>query len=185
MLSRQEFLTVVENAPLMAIDFVVQHPRTQKFLVGRRTNPPAKELYFVPGGRVRKNERQADAIARISKMEFGVEFKREDLLFIGLFEHLYPESPFEEGVKGTHYCVCGVLVKHGVLSAEQCDAIANRMQDAQHSESQWMALDDLFANENVHDNTKAYFLDGSLNRWFAAREYPGFSLPVHLQSKRL
>jgi len=29
--------------------------------------------------------------------------------------------------------------------------------DAQHSESKWMAVSDLIAASNVHENTKAYF----------------------------
>ncbi|MFZ9336231.1 MAG: biopolymer transporter ExbD [Burkholderiaceae bacterium] len=49
------FRSVVAHAPLVAIDLVVQD-RQRRVLLGWRRNPPARGYWFVPGGRVRKDE---------------------------------------------------------------------------------------------------------------------------------
>ena len=48
-LSREEFLKVVENTPLVSIDLIVQDPQG-RILVGYRKNRPAQNTWFVPGG---------------------------------------------------------------------------------------------------------------------------------------
>jgi ADP-ribose pyrophosphatase YjhB (NUDIX family) len=63
-LKKDEFAQVVRNTPLVAIDSIIRDP-DRCVLVGLRTNEPAKGKWFVPGGVVRKNERLADAFARI------------------------------------------------------------------------------------------------------------------------
>jgi len=52
-LAAEDFATVVGAAPLVAIDLLVRAP-SGEFLVGRRKNPPAKDYWFAPGGRIRK-----------------------------------------------------------------------------------------------------------------------------------
>ena len=46
---------VVRLAPLVSIDVIIRDPN-QNVLVALRTNEPAKAFYFVPGGRIRKDE---------------------------------------------------------------------------------------------------------------------------------
>jgi len=53
-LGREEFLEVVERAPLVSIDLIVRRG-DGLVLLGRRTNEPAKDFWFVPGGRIYKN----------------------------------------------------------------------------------------------------------------------------------
>jgi colanic acid biosynthesis protein WcaH len=50
-----EFAHVVCLAPLVSIDLVIRD-NERKVLVALRTNEPAKGVYFVPGGCIRKNE---------------------------------------------------------------------------------------------------------------------------------
>src|SRR3954466_13792753 len=54
-LSDAQFADVVRLAPLVSIDLVIRDPDGD-VLVGLRTNAPAKGFWFVPGGRIRKNE---------------------------------------------------------------------------------------------------------------------------------
>jgi colanic acid biosynthesis protein WcaH len=57
-LSRSSFIDVVKRTPLVSIDIIVENRRNQ-VLLGLRKNEPAKGFWFVPGGRILKNERIA------------------------------------------------------------------------------------------------------------------------------
>ena len=63
-LSDSEFVDVVRNTPLVSIDLIISDPMGA-ILMGWRNNEPAKDTWFVPGGRIRKNERIAEAFERI------------------------------------------------------------------------------------------------------------------------
>ena len=43
----------------------------RKILLGKRKNPPAKNFFFVPGGRIFKSELKKHAFKRILKNELG------------------------------------------------------------------------------------------------------------------
>ncbi len=61
-LSAADFSTVIRSTPLVSIDLILTRP-DGAVLVGRRQNEPAKAYWFVPGGRIRKDERLDAAIA--------------------------------------------------------------------------------------------------------------------------
>ena len=54
-LRQEDFATVVRSTPLVSLDFIVENSRGE-FLLGKRTNRPAQGYWFVPGGRVQKDE---------------------------------------------------------------------------------------------------------------------------------
>src|SRR5262245_59439512 len=91
MLSREAFLEVVRNAPLVSIDVVVRDARGS-VLVGLRNNRPARGWWFVPGGVIRKNERLEQAFRRISQAELGGAQELAATRFLGPFEHLYEDN---------------------------------------------------------------------------------------------
>ena len=97
-----DFETVVRLTPLVAIDMIVRSSEG-RVLVGHRTNEPAKGCFFVPGGRITKNETLAAAFRRISLAELGVEKQIEEARFLGVFEHLYSTNHFDRDGFGTHY----------------------------------------------------------------------------------
>ena len=66
MLDLNTFKTVVENTPLISIDFIVKNSE-KKILLGKRVNKPAKGFFFTLGGRVYKNEKLETAKKRILK----------------------------------------------------------------------------------------------------------------------
>ena len=83
---KNTYLTVIKNTQLISIDLIVKN-KENKYLLGLRNNKPAKNFWFVPGGRIRKLEDFADAIKRISLDEIGVELNNGKSL--GVYRHLY------------------------------------------------------------------------------------------------
>lgn len=142
------FRTVVASTPLVSIDLLLRRD-DGAYLVGWRQNRPAAGFWFVPGGRIRKDERIADAFARISEGELGCAFDLADARLVGLYDHLYPDSVFGETAFGTHYVVLAhrIDVPDGFLPS----------LDAQHARWEWMAPAALLADPAVHANTRAYF----------------------------
>ena len=72
-LEKEVFTTVIDSTPLVSIDLVVVNEH-EKVLLGFRTNKPAKGLWFVPGGRIQKNESLACAFNRLTNQELGCNF---------------------------------------------------------------------------------------------------------------
>lgn len=144
----QDFSQVVRNTPLVSIDLILRDP-TGAVLVGLRTNEPAKGFWFVPGGRIGKNETLDDAFARILKVETGLTQPRSTARFLGVFEHFYDTNRFEQDGYGTHYVVLGYEIE---LSARPAIHL-----DDQHSAIKWLAPSEILAAPDVHENTKAYF----------------------------
>lgn len=99
------FKSVIQHTPLISIDLIIRNEQSE-VLLGKRVNAPAKGYWFVPGGRVCKNETLDDAFVRLIKEELGIEsgMTRADAKFLGVFEHFYDDCVFCDDV-GTHYIV--------------------------------------------------------------------------------
>ena len=147
-LSHDDLRSVIRLSPLAAVDLVIRNAKNQA-LLGFRNNEPAKGYYFVPGGMILKNERIADAFARILKNETGFSARIEDARLLGAFEHFYENNRFGEPGYNTHYVVVGYELK-------LADAATPKM-DAQHSDLRWWTQSELLDSPQVHDNAKAYF----------------------------
>jgi colanic acid biosynthesis protein WcaH len=143
-----EFQRVVRLTPLVAIDLIVRSPEG-RVLVGRRTHEPAKDVFFVPGGRITKNETLAAAFRRISREELGVELQLDRARFLSVNEHLYPTNRFCKKGFGTHYITLAYEV---ILSLE-----TSQLPTDQHGEYAWMSPPELLSAPDVHENTKLYF----------------------------
>lgn len=147
-LAHNDLIEVVKNAPLVSIDLIVRNNRNQ-VLLGLRQNEPAKGFWFVPGGRILKNERIAEAFERIASDELGISLAYKDSNFVGVFEHLYQENFAQEPGFGTHY----VVLAHEIKITET--KLSPR--DEQHSQYKWFDQDSLREAEDIHPYTKAYF----------------------------
>ena len=55
-LEKELFSSIIENTPLISIDLVVKN-HENKILLGKRINKPAYNSWFVPGGRIYKDEK--------------------------------------------------------------------------------------------------------------------------------
>lgn len=148
LLEPERFAQVVRDSPLVSIDLIVQTP-DRRVLVGWRTNEPAKGTWFVPGGRICKDESLDHAFRRITLTELGREYRRSDSRSLGIYEHFYETNFREDGAFGTHY----VVLAHEL---EVSEAIAE-LPDQQHARYRWMPIDELRAESDVHTHVKAYF----------------------------
>ncbi len=146
-LSSSEFKQVVALTPLVAIDLLVRNEHDE-LLVGMRVNPPAKGFWFVPGGRVLKNETLATAFQRLTLVELGTAFQLNDAQFQGLYDHIYEEDFTGATDVGTHYVVLAhtLRVKSNALT----------LPDAQHNAYRWVSSAEALLAPEVHANTKAY-----------------------------
>ncbi len=142
-----DFKQVVQHAPLFAVDLVIVNSQNE-VLMGERINAPAKGFWFVPGGRVYKNERFEQALQRIAKSELGLILKSvNQLALLGLYEHFYKDSSFSKEVS-THY----INATH-VLRLE-CDEL--NLPKEQHSQYRWLGVQTLKKDASVHQYSKVF-----------------------------
>lgn len=153
-LSAEDFATVVRSTPLISIDLIVEN-QAGEFLLGLRTQRPAQNFWFVPGGRVQKDETLERAFARLTEAELGQRFTLSDGEFYGVWQHFYDDN-FSGPDFSTHYVVLGFRLR--------VDADALQLPTAQHNDYCWLTQEALLATQNVHDNSRAYFLSDKADK---------------------
>ena len=147
-LNNEDFLEVIERAPLVSIDLVVLNSRKQ-MLLGQRRNEPAKGSWFVPGGRIQKNEDLHQAFGRITESELGVAQRLSGSRLLGAFSHHYSENFLLRDGISTHYIVLAYEILNWQPSA--------RLPADQHGQYRWWSAEEALCSESVHANTLAYF----------------------------
>ena len=80
-LDKETFSSVIKAAPLVSIDLVIKNKQGQT-LLGERLNKPAQGFWFVPGGRILKDESLADAFKRLATEELGQSFKLDHYVLL-------------------------------------------------------------------------------------------------------
>ena len=143
MLDDATFKKIIDSAPLISIDILLK--KDDKVLLGKRVNKPAQGYFFSTGGRVNKNENVGNAMSRIAKNELNIELEYTPR-FIGVFEHFYDDSIYEN--VSTHY----VNLAYEYEVKEIPD-----LPTEQHSEYKWFTIDELLESKQVHKYTKDYF----------------------------
>lgn len=146
MISNDKFKTVVENTPLVSIDFIIENS-DGNFLLGKRVNKPAQGFWFTLGGRIFKNEPLNDAIKRLARKEFNLKITREMLVFHGVYEHFYNDS-YVDNTISTHYVVLAYRLK-----------INNELilPTNEHTEYRYFSKNELLNHSDVHTYIKNYF----------------------------
>lgn len=147
-LSKSIFRTVIQNTPLISIDFIVKNQNNQ-ILLGKRLNRPAKDFWFVPGGRILKDEPIATAFKRLTIEELGEEFSIHQSTLIGPFDHFYEDNVFDSEFS-THYIAMGYQIN----PKNKLEQLPEKIQ---HQKYQWLDIDRLLADPLVHKHTKLYF----------------------------
>lgn len=140
----ETFKSVIQHTPLISIDLIVRNEQGE-VLLGKRVNAPAKGYWFVPGGRVCKNETLDDAFVRLVREELGIEagITRADAKFLGVFEHFYDDCVFGDYIS-THYIVLAFsfIYKEKVLL------------NSQHQTYNWESK---YLKSFIHKNCSIYF----------------------------
>ncbi|WP_345841987.1 GDP-mannose mannosyl hydrolase [Shewanella algae] len=147
-LERDIFSKVIESAPLVSIDLVVTDSKGM-VLLGERLNRPAKGCWFVPGGRVLKNEPMREAFKRLTRDELGLEYSIDRASLLGIFDHFYDDYVFGNEIT-THYVAIAFVIQLDVQ-------IENLPINKQHCSYQWFSVPCLLADKKVHVHTKWYF----------------------------
>jgi|APHM01.1.fsa_nt_gi ADP-ribose pyrophosphatase len=146
-IDEETWRTVVSQMPIVSVDLVVE--RGDDIILGRRVNPPAEDEWFVPGGRVHKNETLTAAVSRVGSEELGVDVQIDRRL--GVYEHLYTESEFPS-VSSKHYIPVGYKVT--------ISETAHFEADSQHSELS--AFRTPIATEMLHEYVVTYLADANI-----------------------
>ncbi|QDZ90389.4 NUDIX domain-containing protein [Shewanella decolorationis] len=140
---------MVKNAPLFSIDLVVLNEK-REMLVGLRKNEPASGFWFVPGGRMYKGETIVEAFRRITEAELGNSFEREHFIMLGLYDHFYENSCFDESVS-THY----INAPHLML----VDSTKLKLPLIQHDDYRWVPIEAVEADRTIHCFSKVFLSD--------------------------
>lgn len=152
-LDQEKFQDMVRFSVLTSIDLILINDRNQ-VLLGYRTNAPAKGSWFVPGGRIFKDESLPQAALRIAKRELGLQSFPAPLELQGIYDHFYDDSFFASDVS-THYIVIACRCRvPGTLTVTP---------DQQHESLRVFDIPELLESPDVHEYTKNYFRDGPGN----------------------
>lgn len=145
----ESFMNVVRDAPLISLDLIVTN-RQGKVLLGLRRNNPAMGFWFVPGGRVWKNETLDTAFERLTRVELGLALARNSAQFHGVWEHFYDSNAGNREGFGTHYVVLAYRVV--IDEAELALPLAE-----QHQQYRWECPESIATRDDVHPHSRAYF----------------------------
>lgn len=148
MLSNKEFYSAIQLMPLVAFEMLIHHKG--KYLMGKRTNEPAMGYLFNTGGRIRKSETIKDACERLTKTELGMCIPFDRFEFYTNTQHMYDNNVFNDETSTHYVCLCYKCE----LSDEEYSNV--NIKD-QHSSCYWMTSDEILNNDQVHENSKAYF----------------------------
>ena len=146
---REHFVELLRGLPLVSVDLVLVRGGTE-ILLGLRTNRPAQGSWFVPGGRILKDEPRADALKRVAARELGIgDVAGLKPQLLGVFEHFYPDCFAGDIGVSTHY----VVIAHRLdvplgFEVPGCDN--------QHAELRWWPIAEAAANTDVHRYTRDY-----------------------------
>jgi colanic acid biosynthesis protein WcaH len=122
MLSEELFKKVVASTPMVSIDLIVRDTQAN-ILLGKRVNRPAKDFWFVPRGRVLKDETIEQDFTRLLEVELGMN--KISACFRGIYQH-FTEENFT-----THYIV---LANEVVFTADM-----SLLPVAQHNDYRWFS----------------------------------------------
>lgn len=159
MLDKGTFKTVVESTPLVSIDLCLVFEG--KLLMGLRQNEPLRGQWFTPGGRLLKNERWQDGLARIAQTELGLSVNSDDFELMGVWDHFYENSAIDE-VISTHY----VNLPHVSYLKIQPELSL----DPQHELVKWFDLASLIKNRTHNIYMREYA------KWINEKFKPGGGL---------
>lgn len=121
---------ILSSVPIICVDLLIlkqtKIKSRKKFLLMKRNNKPLMGQWWLPGGRVYKNESLLDAVKRKCKEECNLlvdKYKK-----IGIIEYIGVEAPFKNMKDGVHIVsiVYEVTPKNGDI-----------LLDSQHNDYNW------------------------------------------------
>ncbi len=83
---------ILRNMPICCVDIVIQDEKG--ILLVYRKNEPVKNTWWLPGGRIYKDEKIEDAVLRKAFEETGLKVQIKNK--IGVYETIFDDNPFME-----------------------------------------------------------------------------------------
>jgi colanic acid biosynthesis protein WcaH len=90
LIDQKTYKKIYSLVPIPCIDILITHHN--KFLLGKRVQKPAQKQWFVPGGRIFKNETLTQAARRKVKEELGINIRVSDLKFLNAQQTIFKDS---------------------------------------------------------------------------------------------
>jgi colanic acid biosynthesis protein WcaH len=117
------YTKILANFPIPCVDIIVI--RNKQFLLGKRKNKPAQGKWWLPGGRLHKNETVIKAAERKVKEETGLRIKNPSFLAV-------EDTFFKDGRFGT--------TTHTVNIVFAAKTNSKKLKlDKQHSDLKWFS----------------------------------------------
>lgn len=135
----EQYRLAMEGLPFVTVDILFFNRLKTKTLLGKRANEPYAGVLYAFGGRLYKNEEFTDAAVRIAKKETGISLSPDDITFVGVLNEINETSRFE----GINYHA--VDLYFGCIVDEKQLVVP----DDQHSELEWVSVDDPTLHPNV------------------------------------
>lgn len=86
----ENYKAILQSVPVVCVDLLIK--KGDKYLLVKRKDEPLKGQYWVPGGRIMKDELAIEAAHRKLEQETGL--KGNGFKFVGYYEDFYDESAF-------------------------------------------------------------------------------------------
>lgn len=147
MIEEKLYKKILDSIPICCVDIILFHKG--KVLLAKRVNEPAKGEWWIPGGRVLKNEKLVDAAKRKAVEELGTEIIIKNL--IGTYEITFVKGPFEGIKDGIHDISVNFLV-------ELKDKNSRINLDKTNKEYKWIDKID----SDLHDYVKEVLIDSKV-----------------------
>jgi colanic acid biosynthesis protein WcaH len=103
---------IVATLPIPSVEALITYQSSVLLL--KRNNDPAKNEWWLPGGRIRKGERLQDALHREVREETGLTVRVNKL--IGVYSRIFPER---HDITITY--LCDTSENHVILNTEHSD----------------------------------------------------------------
>ncbi len=94
-----EYRIILENVPLVCVNVII--PKDNTVLVVYRLEESAKGEWWIPGGRVYKNEKLGDTAVRIARQEVGLDVTVKKL--VGIYDEMFDKGAIPDLKDGVHY----------------------------------------------------------------------------------
>ena len=148
-LPEETFFAAIKSLPLVSVDWVILDPQN-RLLLGLRRNAPARQRWFTPGGRVRKNEPLESCLQRVAVSELGLQASDvQGARLMGVWDHFYEDSAFSAQVS-THY----VNLPHVLRLPHALDI--NALPSDQHTAWRWQDVQAAAVADHVHPYVRVY-----------------------------
>ena len=100
MIPQEQYNQIIENVPIACVDVAIISQGA--VLLVLRNDPPAKNKWWLPGGRILKGEMMRDAAVRKAEEEVGIECYVGPIIYTA--ETIFPDGPFGIPIHSINSC---------------------------------------------------------------------------------